>query len=236
MIIEGLSNLAMKPNESTGELLARITNTMVILKESYASYENKPTAPVHHDINGGFTLPTARRWRGEALNNAKQFLKMRLFRAALPAELQKVVAQRNPNTLMLDDMYQIAMDTQREAGPKIKQAVTAVHLEERECSEGDEEIAAFQRRKGSKSTDRKKSSNPKTKMNYKGYSSNYKSASGPGNNAYRNGKYCFYCKLQNHTQEDCFKRIRDKKPYTDRQGRAYWPRVYLTSNSDQHNQ
>jgi hypothetical protein len=28
MIIEGLSNLAMKPYESTGELLARITNTM----------------------------------------------------------------------------------------------------------------------------------------------------------------------------------------------------------------
>jgi hypothetical protein len=31
----------MKPNESTGELLARITNTMVIIKESYATYENK---------------------------------------------------------------------------------------------------------------------------------------------------------------------------------------------------
>jgi hypothetical protein len=40
MIIEGLSNLAMKPYESTGELLARSTNTMVILKDSYANYEN----------------------------------------------------------------------------------------------------------------------------------------------------------------------------------------------------
>ncbi len=128
------------------------------------------------------------------------------------------------------------MDTQREAGPEIKQAAVAVHPEERECSEGDEEIAAFQRRKGSKSTDRKKTSNPTTKMNYKRYSSNYKSGSGPGNNTNRNGKYCFYCKLQNHTQEDCFKRIRDKKPCKDRQGRANWPRVYLTNNSDQHNQ
>jgi len=27
----------MKPGESTGELLARITNTMVIIKDSYAS-------------------------------------------------------------------------------------------------------------------------------------------------------------------------------------------------------
>jgi hypothetical protein len=137
---------------------------------------------------------------------------------------------------MLDDMNQIATDTQREAGPKIRQAVAAIHPEERECSEGDEEIAAFQRRKGSKSKDRRKSSNPMTKSNSRGYSSSYRTGSGPGNNANRNGKYCFYCKLQNHTQEDCFKRIRDKKLCKDKQGRAYWPRVYLTSNSDQHNQ
>jgi hypothetical protein len=34
LIIDGLSNLAMKPNKLMGELLARITNTMVIIKES----------------------------------------------------------------------------------------------------------------------------------------------------------------------------------------------------------
>jgi hypothetical protein len=56
----------------------------------------------HHDINGGYTMATATRWKDEALNNAAQFLKMQLFRAALPAELQKAVAQRNPNTLTLD--------------------------------------------------------------------------------------------------------------------------------------
>jgi hypothetical protein len=31
----------MVPNETTGELLVRITNTIVIIKESYAAYENK---------------------------------------------------------------------------------------------------------------------------------------------------------------------------------------------------
>jgi hypothetical protein len=103
---------------------------MVILKDSYASYENKPAAPAHHDVNGGFTMPTARSWRDEALNNATQFLKMQLFRVAIPADLRKVVAQRNPITLTLDDMYQIATDTQIEAGPKIKQAVATIYLEE----------------------------------------------------------------------------------------------------------
>jgi hypothetical protein len=44
LIVDGLFNLAMKPNESTGKLLARITNTMVIIKESNAAYENKVAA------------------------------------------------------------------------------------------------------------------------------------------------------------------------------------------------
>ena len=157
---------------------------------------------------------------------------MQLFRAALTPELRKVMAQRNPNTMTLDDMYQIATDTQREASPKIKQAVAAVHPED-----DDDEIAAFQRRKN-KNFDRKKtsSSNSAAKSGSKGYSGNYKGNSGPRNNANRNGKYCFYCKLQNHTQDECFKRIREKKPCTDRQGRAYWPRVYLMENSDSQNQ
>jgi hypothetical protein len=82
--------------------------------------------------------------------------------------LRKVVAQRNPNTMTLDDMYQIAMDTQREAGPKIKQAVAAVQPED-----DDDEITAFQRRKN-KNVDRKKtsSSNSTAKSGQKGYSSN----------------------------------------------------------------
>ncbi len=33
-IIDGLSNLVMSTNETTGELLAKVTNTMVIIKES----------------------------------------------------------------------------------------------------------------------------------------------------------------------------------------------------------
>jgi hypothetical protein len=232
MIMEGLSNFAMKPGESTGELLARITNTMVIIKDSYASYENKPPAPANFDVINGFTMPVCRQWKDNVLNNTQQFLKMQLFRAALTPELRKVVAQRNPNTMTLDDMYQIATDTQREAGPKIKQAVLAVQPED-----DDDEVAAFQRRKN-KNSDRKKtsSSNPTTKSGSKGYSGNYRSNTGPGNNTNRNGKYYFYCKLQNHTQDECFKRIQEKKLCRDRQGRAYWPRVYLTENSDSQNQ
>jgi hypothetical protein len=69
----------MKPYESMGELLARITNTMVIIKDSYAKYKNQVLAPAHHDINGGYAVDTTTKWRNNAMNNAIQFLKMQLF-------------------------------------------------------------------------------------------------------------------------------------------------------------
>jgi hypothetical protein len=58
LIIDRLSNLAMKLNKSTGELLARITNTMMIIKESYAAYCNKVATP-QHEVHGGYLDATA---------------------------------------------------------------------------------------------------------------------------------------------------------------------------------
>jgi hypothetical protein len=202
--------------------------TMVIIKDSYANYENKVDAPAHHDINGGYSVATATRWRNDAMNSAIQFLKMQLFRAALTGDLQKTVAQRNPNTMTLDEMYQITTDTQREFG-STKKTIAAIQPDEEDHSDDDEEIAAFQKWKFSKNADRKRTSNP-TKGSYRGPYSN--SRPRPGSNNNRNGKYCFYCKLQNHTQEDCFERIREKKPCKDQQGRAYRPKAYVTSNND----
>jgi hypothetical protein len=52
----------------------------------------------------------------------------------------------------------------------------------------------------------------------------------------RNRKYCFNCKIQNHTQEECQKRIKDNKPCKDKQGGAYWPKVYVTNKSQDRDQ
>ncbi len=101
--------------------LARLNNMFdSYIKESYASYENKPPAPANFDVNNGYTMPVCRQWKDDVLNNTQQFLKMQLFRAALTPELRKVVAQKDPNNMTLDDMYRITTDNQREAGPKIK--------------------------------------------------------------------------------------------------------------------
>jgi len=78
LIIDGLSNLAMSLNKTTGELLARITNTMVIIKESYMAYENKVEAPPQ-DGNWGYLDATATKWKNDLVNNVMQFFKMQLF-------------------------------------------------------------------------------------------------------------------------------------------------------------
>ncbi len=125
LIINGLSNLTMKTTESTGELLARITNTMVIIKESYAEYLNKVEAS-QHDSYRGYLDAKATKWKNDSVNNGMQFLKMQLFRAALPGDILKVVAQHDQNMITLDDMYQVATNSQREAGSKTVKTVATV--------------------------------------------------------------------------------------------------------------
>jgi hypothetical protein len=65
--------------------------------------------------------------------------------------------------------------------------ITAVHPDERDNSDEDKEIAAFQKQKFSKRTNRKKNCNP-TRTTFKQPSFGSKSGSGPENNSNWNGK------------------------------------------------
>ncbi len=217
-IIDGLSNWAMGPNETTGELLARITNTMVIIKESYAAYDNKvpePPTNAHGLGQVGLLENTATQWKNDTVNNMLQFFKMQLFRASLPGDLRKAVAQHDQTTITLDDMYQVANDTQRESGFKASKPVSAIQddsqSEDEDEEEVEDEVAAFQN----------KQNNQFQGQNWNqpqgsGQRSN-RFNSGSRNNRNQNGKYCFYSKIQNHTQEECRKRIKDNKLCKDRQ-------------------
>jgi hypothetical protein len=235
-IIDGLSNLAMGPNETTGELLARITNTMVIIKESYTAYDNKvlePPTDAHGLGQVGLLEPTATQWKNDTVNNMLHFFKMQLFRASLPGDLRKAVAQHDQTTIMLDDMYQVATDTQRESGAKTSKTVSAIQDNSQSEVEDDEkvedEVTAFQSRRNNRFQNRNRNQ-------YQGSGQRSKYNSGNGNNRNRNGKHCFYCKIQNHTQEECQKRIKDNKPCKDKQGRAYWPKVYVTNENQESDQ
>jgi hypothetical protein len=75
-IIDGLSNLAMGPSETTWELLARITNLMVIIKESYVAYNNKvpePPTDAHGLGQVGLLENTATQWKNDSQQHVAVF-------------------------------------------------------------------------------------------------------------------------------------------------------------------
>jgi hypothetical protein len=114
--------------------------------------------PAHDDTNWGYLEATATKWRNDSVNNAMQFFKMQLLRAALPGDIHKVIAQHDPNTMTLDDMYQIATTTQRETGAKITKTIAVVNDKTYgDHEDEDEEIAAFQKWKPSNTLTKRRS-------------------------------------------------------------------------------
>jgi len=101
LIIDGLSNLAMKANETTRELLTRVTQTMVVIKESYNTYQNKVDLP-NEDLNGGVSTNFNTAYVNDHTANIMNVFKMNMLLAALPSEIRHAVVQQNQNELTLD--------------------------------------------------------------------------------------------------------------------------------------
>jgi hypothetical protein len=103
---------------------------------------------------------------------------------------------------------------------KWKKAVsTSVHTiaEEQEAATQDQEIAAFRPQQ------KQQSWAPQQNFNNRGNHSrgqgfsrsnfnNCQNSNQPRSNAAWNSKFCVYCKILNHTQEECHKCIQDNKP------------------------
>jgi len=66
--IHRLTNLAMEHGETTLELLIRITKTMVVITESYETYQNKPARP-QYDINVSMSNNTCTSYINKRENN-----------------------------------------------------------------------------------------------------------------------------------------------------------------------
>jgi hypothetical protein len=238
LILEGLSNLAMKPNETTNEVLCRITRTMRLMKESFYDYGGVIPYP-QNDLNGGISNNTFRTFIKQYNAMMVNFFKMYLFKAALTPELRAVVAQQDPETTTIKKMYMVATSAQREGKGKTMAPISKIREDEfqPELEEDENDVVAFNRRFSNQGGARPKTGNQTSQgiRNYQNVGRGgqadrgpaQQGGSGPGKNTDRNGKYCYYCKQQGHRQEECWKRIRENKPCRDAQGRLYWPRIYL---------
>jgi hypothetical protein len=235
LILDGLSNLAMKPNETTNELLTRITRTTRVIRESFDEYDAKIPYP-HNDVNGGISNAAFRRFLRQYDAMWVNFFKMNLFKAALTPELRSVVAQQEQDTITIKKMYQVATTAQRELKGKGPALVNEVREEEPMAESETDDVAAFNRRGARPRSNQAGGSSRGTYNSGRGgYQTSYgrgSGNSGSGNNNNRNGKYCYFCKLQGHRQEECRKRMKENKPCRDAQGRYYWPKIYVMDDND----
>jgi len=137
----------MKPNETTNELLTRITRTTRVIKESYAEFGGKIPYPLN-DRNDGISNPAFRTFLRQHDAMWINFFNMNLFKAALTPELRSVVMQQDPETMTIKKMYQVATTAQREGKGKAPASVNEVKEEENpaEMEDDDNDVAAFNKR------------------------------------------------------------------------------------------
>jgi hypothetical protein len=107
LILEGLANLAIKPNETMNELLTRITWITQVIKESFANYGTITPDPLN-DINHGISNQAFRIFKKQYTAMMFNFFKMNLFKTALTPELRSVVAQQDPEAMTVKKMYMLA--------------------------------------------------------------------------------------------------------------------------------
>jgi hypothetical protein len=122
LILEGLANLAMKPNETTNEFLTRITRTTRVIKESFTDY-GAITPDPRNDINHRISIQAFRTFKKQYMAMMFNFFKMNLFKAALRLKLRSVVAQQDPEAMTVKKMYMVATTTQREGKGKSSAAM-----------------------------------------------------------------------------------------------------------------
>jgi len=116
----------MKPNETTNELLTRITRTTRVIRESFDEYDAKIPYP-HNNANGGISN-----------NSFQRFLRQ--------YKLRSVVAQQEQETITIKRMYQVATTAQRELKGKGPALVNEVREEEIPAENETDDVAAFNRR------------------------------------------------------------------------------------------
>jgi hypothetical protein len=147
LILEGLANLAMKPIETTNELLTRITRTTQVIKESFTDY-GAITPDPPNNINQGISNQAFRTFKMQYTAMLFNFFEMNLFKATLTPELRSVVAQQDQEAMTVKKMYMVATTAQREGKGKSSAAVSEIREEKIpvEAMDGENDVAAFNQR------------------------------------------------------------------------------------------
>jgi hypothetical protein len=238
LIVDGLTNLAHHQGENLQKFMARLEKLFNTLYENYASYQVKPDRPAAIQLQGTYTEDNLTSFVNDSVKAYNRFLLTQDFRAAAPESVRKLLSHKYQTHLTV-----FFTDHRVETDRKERAMINAVNDEE-ETTNPDLEVAAFrpqprqqqqQQRYLQQQNSGYKGNHQRGKQNNKKF---YPKKSNPSNTQGNsgNGKFCSYCKILNHSQEECRKRMRDNKPCVTNQGKLYCPKINSTAeNNDPNN-
>jgi hypothetical protein len=241
LIVDRSANLAHKPGENPRKFFSRLEKLFNVLHENYASYRIKPGCPAQLPA-GNYSEDALTEYANDHVEAYNKFLLAQVFKAAAPENVHKLLSHKDQTRLTVDDAYQTFFTEHRVEQDKRQSTISVHAVEENQDQDApiqDPNVAAFrpqqQQFRSQQSGYNNCGNHSRGQGSYKGNSNN-RPAQNQGSNATRNGKFCVYCKILNHTQEECRKQMKDNKPCVNGKGQLYWPKINnIETNSAQSN-
>jgi len=241
LIIDGLAKLSHRPGENPRMFFSRLEELIFVLKENYASYRVKPDRPAQ-EAGGGYSDASLTKAINDNVDNFANFMFTQMFKAAAPENVRRLLSHKDQTRLTVEDAYKVYFTDHRMEMDKKSNTVNAVNEESDSAQNDQQDVAAFRQQQrpqnrafqssSNRGNNRSRGQNNKhynngNRQNYQ----NYNQSSQPKSNNSGNGKFCAYCKILNHSQEECRKRIKDNKPCVTNSGKLYWPKVNSTNDN-----
>jgi hypothetical protein len=164
---------------------------------------------------GTYTEDNLTSFANNSVKAYNKFLFTQVFWAATPESVRKLLSHKDQTHLMVDDVYQMFFTDHRvETDRKERAMVNAVN-EEEDTNSQDPDVAVFrpkprQQQQQQRYPQQQNSGYKGNQNQQRGKRNNknsYPKKSNPSNSEgnYGNGKFCCYCKILNHSQEECRK-------------------------------
>jgi hypothetical protein len=235
LILDGLAHMAMKKTENVRDYFGRLNKTNNIIMEGKCQYTLLPPKPVVQ-ANGFLDTAEVDAYYDIRDRAIGEFYLLNLFRAGLPTELKRVINLQSLNELDLYNAVKLAT-IESLSREEAKSSSTTVYPIEEWPEDAIDAVNNYRPQKSFNQPARGQNKNfrgNRGASSSKGnpYSWRNPNQQQPGNNTNRNEQICVFCKIPNHRQEECRKRINANKPCLDTNGRPFWPKVNAAADSN----
>jgi len=220
LIVDGLANLAHRQGENPCKFMSRLKKLFNVLHENYALYRVKLERPTQLPA-GNYEDDTLTKFANYSIKAYNKFLLAQNFWATAPENVRKLLSHKDQTRLMVDAAYQTFFMEHSVEADKIQNMINVVNSandDDQDNSAPDQVTAAavawmqrhiqattaaatqqqFQQQGSNFWSNQSKG---RSNNNKKGKpAAQYQNSQQQGSNTSRNGKFCGYCKILNHTQ------------------------------------